>query len=81
MPNDRSAAVVVIHPSTRVGYAKERLRKAAEMTDAERRKFLTEALAKYRTWARGLGVEPYRIEADVAILTSELFPDPQRRRG
>jgi hypothetical protein len=80
-PNEKSGAVVV-HPSTRVGFARERQRKAAEIENgAERRSFLTEALAKYRIWANSLGVAPQRIARDVAALEAELLRDDQRRRA
>ena len=81
MANEKSATVVV-HPSTTIGYARERLRKAAEIEDgAERRSFLTQALAKYRIWANSIGVAPHRISRDIAALEAELLRDDQRRRA
>jgi hypothetical protein len=72
---------IVVHPSTYRAYAAERLRKAADMNDTERRKFLTDALEKYRTWSTSLGVLPHKVSADLAVLRSQFFPSPQRRRA
>jgi hypothetical protein len=73
-------AKIVVHPSTRRGYAAERLRKAAQIEDvAERQEFLEQALEKYRAWALGLGAAQHKVSADIATLRSEFFPRPQRR--
>jgi hypothetical protein len=76
------SATIVVHPSTRRGFAAERLRNAAQIEDAtERANFLDEALAKFAAWSEGIGVAPHKIQADVAILRCEFFPPPQRRQA
>lgn len=75
-------ASVVVLASTRRAYAAERLRKAAEIEDdAERRKFLEEAIAKFHAWSSGLGVARHRIAADIAALRNELVHDERRLRA
>jgi hypothetical protein len=76
-----TTASICVHPNTRRSFAAERLRKAAELEDTARLSFLEQALEKYRVWATGLGVLPHKVSADVAILRSEFFPSPARRRA
>jgi hypothetical protein len=75
-------AKIAVHPSTRRGYAAERLRKAAQIGDVpERQEFLEQALEKFRAWALGLGVPPHKISSDLATLRSEFFPSPHQRQA
>ena len=75
-------AKIVVHPNTRRGYAAERLRKAEIIADqAERHRFLEDALLKFRYWCLGLGVPLSKVNADIAIMRHEFFPPPQRLRA
>jgi hypothetical protein len=66
---------IIVHPSTRQGFAAERLRKAAQIQQmSARHGFLGEALERYRAWAITLGVPPHMISKDVAILRGQFYP-------